>query len=293
MHATVQGEYAPRMPLDAHTTDQQLVDRLQAARADYPLPFDARPRSEDIALRTLALLFPHFSAGHDRDGVGDEIDELTGRVMSFLCDQGKSAADARSTSAAFVSSLGALRDALQEDADATCEADPAATSTHEVIVAYPGFLAIACYRIAHRLHQLGVELLPRLITEFAHRQTGIDIHPGATIGGSLAIDHGTGIVIGETATIGHRVRLYQGVTLGALSVRKDLAKQKRHPTIEDDVVIYANATILGGEAVIGAGSVIGGNVWLTHAVPLGSIVTHAATVERTLEAGESLLEYNI
>jgi serine O-acetyltransferase len=279
----------PEEPLD------QLVRRLQAARAEYPLPFDARPRSEDIALRTLALLFPHFSAGHgrDRDGVGEELRELAARMTSFLLDQGKTAEEARRTCEAFAASLGSLRDALQEDAEANCEADPAATSTDEVIVAYPGFFAIACYRIAHRLHELDVELLPRLITELAHRQTGIDIHPGATIGGSLAIDHGTGIVIGESASIGDRVRLYQGVTLGAVSVRKELAKQKRHPTIEDDVVIYANATILGGEAIIGAGSVIGGNVWLTHAVPPGSIVTHAATIERALEAGESLLEYYI
>jgi serine O-acetyltransferase len=138
-----------------------------------------------------------------------------------------------------------------------------------------------------------VTLLPRLVSEFAHRQTGIDIHPSAQIGESVAIDHGTGIVIGETTVIGSRVRLYQGVTLGALSVRKDLAQQKRHPTIEDDVVIYANATILGGDTVIGAGSVIGGNVWLTHSVPPGSVVTHGATIERPRVAEESLLEFNI
>ena len=186
-----------------------------------------------------------------------------------------------------------LAEALQRDAEATCEADPAARSVDEVILAYPGFLALACHRIAHGLLGRGVTLLPRLIAEYAHRTTGIDIHPGAQIGASCAIDHGTGIVIGETTVIGDRVRLYQGVTLGALSVRKDLARQKRHPTIEDDVVIYANATILGGDTVIGAGSVIGGNVWLTHGVPPGSVVTHGATVERPRVAEEPLLEYNI
>jgi serine O-acetyltransferase len=163
----------------------------------------------------------------------------------------------------------------------------------EVLLAYPGFLAITYYRIAHRLHRLGVELLPRLITELAHRQTGIDIHPGATIGHSLAIDHGTGIVVGETSVIGDRVRLYQGVTIGALSVRKEFASQKRHPTIGDDVVVYANASLLGGDTVIGPGSVIGGNVWLTHAVPAGSVVTHGATVERQRLPEEPLLEYQI
>jgi serine O-acetyltransferase len=189
--------------------------------------------------------------------------------------------------------LPALEEALALDARATCDADPAAKGLDEVFLAYPGFFALACYRIAHALAGLGVSLLPRLITEFAHRETGIDIHPGARIGRSLAIDHGTGIVIGETTAIGDRVRLYQGVTLGALSVRKDLAQQKRHPTIEDDVIIYANATILGGDTVVGAASVIGGNVWLTHSVPAGSIVTHGATVERPRAADEPLLDFNI
>jgi serine O-acetyltransferase len=138
--------------------------------------------------------------------------------------------------------------------------------------------------VAHELHVVGVELLPRLVTEVAHRETGIDIHPGARIGRSMSIDHGTGIVIGETTRIGDRVRIYQGVTLGALSVRKHDTEAQRHPTIEDDVVIYANATILGGETVVGAGSVIGGNVWLTHSVPPGTIVTEVVSAER--RAGE-------
>src|SRR5690606_16942104 len=167
---------------------------------------------------------------------------------------------------------------LRDDARALHAGDPAAESEDEVILAYPGFLAVAVYRVAHVLYRAGVPLLPRLLTECAHRETGIDIHPGARIGRAFAIDHGPGVVIGETTVIGERVRLFQGVTLGALCVAKDLARTKRHPTIEDDVVIYANATILGGETVIGARSVIGGNVWLTRSVPPDSVVTHRSEI---------------
>ena len=145
----------------------------------------------------------------------------------------------------------------------------------EVILAYPGFYAIACCRLAHRIRTMGIPLLPRLITEHAHTRTGIDIHPGATIGVPFAIDHGTGIVIGETASVGVRVRMYQGVTLGALSVEKGLASAKRHQTIGDDVVLYANATVLGGRTVVGNGSVVGGNVWLTRSVGPGAMVLSA------------------
>jgi serine O-acetyltransferase len=274
---------------------ERVAQVLAAARAEYRLPLHARRLSEELAVRTLVLLFPQFAtAGTDHGAsVRTELTDLCERLGAFMIAQGKSPDEALRVSTAFAEHLPAMREALLEDAQATYDADPAAKSTDEVVLAYPGFFAIACYRMAHRLDELGVELLPRLITEFAHRETGIDIHPGAQIGRTLAIDHGTGIVVGETAVIGDRVRLYQGVTIGALSVQKEFAQHKRHPTIEDDVVIYANATILGGETVIGAGSVIGGNVWLTHAVPAGSIVTHAATVERARNEDETLLEYYI
>src|SRR5690606_33083175 len=154
-----------------------------------------------------------------------------------------------------------------KDAEAAYQGDPAAQSLEEVIISYPGFFAVASHRIAHALLKLDIPLLPRLMAEYAHERTGIDIHPGAHIGESLFIDHGTGVVIGETTIIGKNVKVYQGVTLGALSVKKRLQNIKRHPTIEDDVVIYANSTILGGETVVGSGSVIGGNVWLTRSVP--------------------------
>ncbi len=167
---------------------------------------------------------------------------------------------------------------LDYDAASIAENDPAASNQAEVILAYPGFYAIMVYRLAHELFSLGVPLLPRMITEQAHSTTGIDIHPGATIGKSFFIDHGTGIVIGETAIIGNRVKLYQGVTIGALNVSKALAATKRHPTIEDDVVIYAGATILGGSTTIGHNSIIGGNVWLTESVSPFSLVYHKSEV---------------
>ncbi len=161
---------------------------------------------------------------------------------------------------------------LIDDADAIELGDPAATNRDEVIRSYPGFYAIAIFRIAHFLYDLKIPFIPRILTEIAHSKTGIDIHPGATIGKSFFIDHGTGIVIGETTVIGNFVKIYQGVTLGALSVKKELADSKRHPTIEDHVVIYAGATILGGRTVIGKNSTIGGNVWLTKSVKENSLV---------------------
>jgi serine O-acetyltransferase len=171
-----------------------------------------------------------------------------------------------------------LRGLLADDVQAAYDGDPAAKNLDEIIFSYPGMFAVTTYRIAHELHVQGVPLLPRIMTEYAHGITGIDIHPGAKIGRSFFIDHGTGVVIGETCEIGDRVRLYQGVTLGALSVPKDgtgpsMRGRKRHPTIEDDVTIYAEATILGGETVIGRGSIIGGNVWLVESVPPGTTVT--------------------
>ena len=164
------------------------------------------------------------------------------------------------------------------DAESILKNDPAATSLEEVTFSYPGFYAIAIYRFAHELHLQKVSLIPRIWTELAHSKTGIDIHPGAQIGESFFIDHGTGIVVGETTTIGNHVKIYQGVTLGALAVSKDFANTKRHPTIEDHVVIYANATVLGGETVIGQNSLIGGNVWITESVAPDSIVFHKGQV---------------
>jgi serine O-acetyltransferase len=170
----------------------------------------------------------------------------------------------------FENALPDLHAALLDDAEAILAGDPAAVSRVEVITTYPGFYALAVHRIAHCIHQLGVPLLGRMLSEIAHGNTGIEIHPGATIGRRFCIDHGTGVVIGETVHIGNDVKMYQGVTLGALSVKKEMARTKRHPTIERGVVIYAGATILGGDTVIGADSIIGGNTWIVQSVPPGS-----------------------
>ncbi|MBC5775472.1 serine acetyltransferase [Pontibacter sp. KCTC 32443] len=183
---------------------------------------------------------------------------------------------------------------LLEDADAIAKGDPAAQSIEEVIRTYPGFKAVALYRLAHEMYRLRIPLLPRVISEFAHARTGIDIHPGASIGEHFCIDHGTGVVIGETTIIGNSVKVYQGVTLGAISVEKSMANIKRHPTIEDHVIIYAGATILGGNTVIGTRSIIGGNVWLTESIPPYSRVYHHPQIKvRKAPEPEDVLNFSI
>jgi serine O-acetyltransferase len=167
---------------------------------------------------------------------------------------------------------------LNFDAEAFMSSDPAAKGLEEVVIAYPGFFAITVHRIAHELHLMGIPLLPRILSEYVHSLTGIDIHPGALIGESFFIDHGTGVVIGETTDIGNNVKLYQGVTLGALFVERRLSQTKRHPTIQDNVILYSGCTILGGKTVVGRNSVIGGNVWLTESVEPYSIVYHKSEV---------------
>ena len=174
---------------------------------------------------------------------------------------------------AFQSSFTVIRKKLDLDAEAANKNDPAAKSLEEIYLAYPGFYAIAVYRLSYQLLQLEISILPRMMSEFAHSTTGTDIHPGAEIGESFFIDHATGIVIGETTVIKNNVQIFQGVTLGGIQVKKNLAFTKRHPTIEDNVIIYANATILGGDVIIGANSVIGANVCVTESIPLNSVVT--------------------
>ncbi len=172
----------------------------------------------------------------------------------------------------FFSEIPLIYTRLMQDAAMYDRCDPASYCTEEVILCYPGFYAVMVHRFAHVMHRLGIPVLPRVVAEYAHSQTGIDIHPGAAIGQQFYIDHGTGIVIGETVVIGRNVKIYQGVTLGATFVDKDLSGEKRHPTIEDNVIIYAGSTILGGDTVIGHDTVIGGNVWLTESVPPYSTV---------------------
>jgi serine O-acetyltransferase len=174
----------------------------------------------------------------------------------------------------FFSELENTKEQLLDDAQLILEFDPAAASVEEVLLSYPGFSALMVHRLAHLLYNARVPLIPRMMSEWAHSKTGIDINPGASIGCPFFIDHGTGVVIGETAVIGNNVKIYQGVTLGALAVRKEDAKSKRHPTIEDNVIIYAGSTILGGSTTIGHDSIIGGNTWITKSIPPFSIVYH-------------------
>lgn len=185
----------------------------------------------------------------------------------------------------FIAHLPALRAAVRVDLHYAYESDPAATGIDEILLTYPGTYAVTVYRIAHQLMREGCAIIPRMMTELAHRRTGIDIHPGAEIGSAFFIDHGTGVVIGETTRIGNRVRVYQGVTLGALSVPQGAARpepgQRRHPILEDDVVIYANATILGGETVIGKGAVVGGNAFITASIEPGSKISRSGRTPPT------------
>jgi serine O-acetyltransferase len=243
-------------------------------------------RDEVIStLKTIRkLIFPAFFAAEAaRDDLLHFAEEkLTSIYYSikkqmeraYLC-AGMSAEGVEEIARTFVERLPDVRDVLFTDLQATFEGDPAAKSKEEIVFCYPGFFAIFVYRIAHLLYTAGVPFIPRMMTEYAHGKTGIDIHPGATIGEYFFIDHGTGIVIGETTVIGKHVKIYQMVTLGALSPRKgqSLAGVKRHPTVEDDVTVYSGASILGGETVIGKGAVIGGNCFLTESVGAGMRVS--------------------
>lgn len=269
----------------------QIQDVIEKERQGYTLPLRLRPVSRDFLSGTLSLLFPHFQTLPFRD-LESEIQHVMGLMKEAVapCTQSQNP-DCNKLADKFLAELPTIKSSLMKDAEAIFKNDPAAKSIDEVILAYPGFYAIAVHRIAHFFYKEKVPIFPRLLAEISHRETGIDIHPGATIGESFSIDHGTGVVIGETSTIGARVRIFQGVTLGALSVRKEFAATKRHPTIEDDVVIYANATILGGNTTVGKKSIIGGNVWLTHSVEPRSLVTEAVAITRNDIEPESLLDY--
>lgn len=227
----------------------------------------------------LGILFPNFASKPVVDLVEFEsrIQTIKFELMQILYRDGtEEEVNTTEQSNAFFKILPNVYDQIQLDIDAMFAGDPAAKTREEVIRSYPGFYAIAAYRVANALSKIGVNTIPRMITEHAHGKTGIDIHPNANIGKSFCIDHGTGVVIGETTVIGDHVKIYQGVTLGALSVNKEDAMVKRHPTIEDNVVIYAGATILGGETVVGSNSIVGGNVWLTKSIPPNSKVYYQA-----------------
>lgn len=234
-------------------------------------------RIAEWASQLISLMFPELSSlvHPDEEELDKEFQLLETELHEMLqANKECSSCDNKKTARLFFESIPELYRVLYTDIEAIVNGDPAAKSEFEVIRAYPGFTAVSYYRIAHNLYKLDVPLIPRILTEQAHSKTGIDIHPAAQIDEYLMIDHGTGIVVGETAKIGKHVKIYQGVTLGALSVDKKMASIKRHPTIEDQVILYSNATILGGDTVVGRNSIIGGNVWLTKSVPPGSFVYH-------------------
>jgi serine O-acetyltransferase len=285
--------------------NQGLLVERQRPLGPHVLP--SREALEWIVAELRAALFPaHFGAGDlsfegMRDYVGRRLDgilfELREQLRRGLCfvdgggDADGDACERRAEEITreFVRRLPGIRALLGTDARAAYEGDPAATSIDEAIFCYPGIAAITYHRVAHELYDLGVPLIARIVSEIAHGSTGIDIHPGARIAGSFFIDHGTGVVIGETSVIGERVRLYQGVTLGAKSFPVDehgrpIKGRARHPIVEDDVTIYAGATILG-RITIGRGSSIGGNVWLTRAVPPGSFISQAHIRDHTFDGG--------
>ena len=270
-------------------------DETSTRAGDCPAP---PPRERILScLKALRrLLFPgfyseaslrpegrHFQVGHWIDQTHQELSEvlhlafrLRPGIQRESIEHCALREEATRTSEALLSALPQLRRTLLLDAQAALEGDPAAQDLDEIVLTYPGFEAITSHRIAHWLYCAQVPYLPRVISEAAHASTGIDIHPGAQIGERFFIDHGTGVVIGESSEIGDRVKIYQGVTLGALSVKRAYSGKKRHPTLGDEVVIYAGATVLGGETCIGKGAVVGGNVWLTESIPAGSVVLRSS-----------------
>ena len=243
------------------------------------------------------FLFPHFSSKiyYSPEDVLAKLQLMERNLISLIKNLNSHfPGDANETAKQFIEKIPELHDKLWLDAEAIYKGDPAAENIDEVILAYPGFMAILIYRLAHELYKLEIPIIPRILTEHAHQITGIDIHPGAEIDSPFFIDHGTGIVIGETTNIGKNVKIYQGVTLGALSVEKSLSHTKRHPTIQDDVIIYSQAVILGGETVIGKNSIIGGNAWITQSIPPNSIVYSKSEVKvRTNEKYFDAMEFVI
>ena len=261
--------------LDEQTFIKQLLNNNRKRLQSFP----DKQTAEEFIEELFRFLFVGEAQAVDEERLSEQYKSLKNTFAALLFEVVNDEATVKQNTTQFFSALPDIHQRLIKDAEAILASDPAARSIEEVMAAYPGFYATVVYRLTNQLWKQGVPFLPRFFSEYAHSKTGIDIHPGAEIGDSLAIDHGTGIVIGETTIIGNNVKLYQGVTLGALNVAKDCASMKRHPTIEDDVIIYSGATILGGETVIGKGSVIGGNVWLTYSVPANSVVYHKSEIK--------------
>ncbi len=276
---------------------KQLLDEIRAARnndLNAPRRIADRTRTVSLIKKAQVVLLPgyyHYNNLTAEQALEELSEDLKGEISAALCFSGRNMTLAESLSEEFLKRLPRIMRILNTDIQAIYEGDPAAKSQAEVILCYPGFYAISIYRIAHELYELDVPYIPRIMTEYAHEKTGIDINPGASIGEYFCIDHGTGIVIGETARIGHHVKLYQGVTIGAKSFEKDenghLVKGgKRHPDIGDHVVVYANATILGGDTRIGDHCTIGGNVWLLESLPPYTTIVHPVGEDQILTCPE-------
>jgi serine O-acetyltransferase len=256
-----------------------LIEKLINSNSKRLNQFPNKKKARDFIEALFEFLFvSQPQLGVDKAQLEGEYKALENELDTLLLNIVKEEEERKNQVSQFSAALPFIYERLMADAEAILAADPAATSMEEVIAAYPGFFATVIYRVSHQLYHQGLKVLSRFFTEYAHSKTGIDIHPGAVIGHAFVIDHGTGVVIGETSIIGNNVKIYQGVTLGALNVSKDKASVKRHPTIQDGVVIYAGATILGGNTIVGRGSIIGGNVWLTYSVPSNSVVYHKSEV---------------
>lgn len=257
---------------------QSFIHTLLQREYKAPVIYDRTLAASFIDSLYHFLFTPGRHEADSEEKVVAGLSNLRNTCLSLLFDIAGSEVKAEDLATAFFQALPDIYDLLLKDARAIAAFDPAAVSLEEVLSTYPGFYATAVYRFAHQFYILDVPVLPRFLSEYAHGKTGIDIHPGAQIGSSFFIDHGTGIVIGQSTVIGDNVKLYQGVTLGALSTAKELANKKRHPNIGNNVIIYAGSTILGGDTTIGDNSIIGGNVWLTYSVAPDSIVYHQSSV---------------
>jgi len=265
---------------------QNIHDRFRSGLRPIPPNCDTRKWINSL----FAFLFPVNS---DKEFQEAEIEKLQEELKNLLTPIFGDPDRVSGVVYTLFEKLPGIFEELHRDAVRILHFDPAAHSIEEILAAYPGFFAVTVHRFSHELYKQGVPILPRLLSEYAHSVTGIDINPGATIGQGFFIDHGTGIVIGETCIIGNNVKIYQGVTLGALSVSKELADVKRHPTIEDNVIIYSGTTILGGNTVIGHDSIIGGNVWLTESVPPYSLVYHKSEVKVRSNIGREGIDFVI
>lgn len=276
----------------------QFADELFKIRHSHTRVFPSIQNVQSFANDLIELLFPHYCGEYEyfaATEIQGKFDLLQRDLRKILkLQQPSQSKKIEEVAIKFFDKIPDIYQQLRMDATAIHEGDPASESVDEVISAYPGFFAIYTYRIAHEFFQMDIPVFPRMLTEYAHFRTGIDIHPGAIIGDSFFIDHGTGIVVGETTNIGNNVKIYQGVTLGALSVTKSMNLHKRHPTIEDNVIIYSNATILGGETTIGHDSVVGGNVWLTRSVQPYSVVYQKSEIDvRTKNNGKEPINFSI